>query len=77
MNIKLIFVKLSSFCPVLREWLTYLLLEPIISFRLRIKANQKIHDGQKSGSASAKCGSDKITKFPQLTYLHGMHSLRS
>jgi hypothetical protein len=34
-----------------KEWLTYLLLEPIIPFRLRIKANQKIHDGQKSLSA--------------------------
>ena len=35
-----------------KEWLTYLMLEPIIPFRLRIKANQKIHDGQKNFSAS-------------------------
>ncbi len=32
--------------------LTYLMLEPMIPFRLRIKANQKIHDGHKSLSAS-------------------------
>jgi hypothetical protein len=31
-----------------QEWLTYLMLEPIIPFRLRIKANQKIDDGHKS-----------------------------
>jgi hypothetical protein len=31
-----------------KEWLTYLMLEPVIPFRLRIKANQKIHNGQKS-----------------------------
>ena len=35
-----------------KEWLTYLMLEPIIPFRLRIKANQKIHDGRKNLSAS-------------------------
>ena len=35
-----------------KEWLTYLMLEPTIPFRLRIKANQKIHDGQKNFSAS-------------------------
>jgi hypothetical protein len=35
-----------------KEWLTYLMLEPTIPFRLRIKANQKIHDGQKNLSAS-------------------------
>jgi len=35
-----------------QEWLTYLMVEPPIPFRLRIKANQKIHDGQKSLSAS-------------------------
>ena len=35
-----------------QEWLTYLMLEPLIPFRLRIKANQKIHDGQKSLSAA-------------------------
>lgn len=33
-------------------WLTYLMLEPVIPFRLRIKANQKIQDGQKSLCAS-------------------------
>jgi hypothetical protein len=35
-----------------KEWLSYLMLEPIISFRLRIKANHKIYDGQKSLSAA-------------------------
>jgi len=35
-----------------KEWLTYLMLEPTIPFRLRIKANQKIHDGRKSISAT-------------------------
>lgn len=35
-----------------KEWLTYLMIDPIIPFRLRIKANQKIHDGQKSLRAS-------------------------
>ena len=35
-----------------KEWLTYLLLEPMIPFRLRIKANQKISQGQKSLSAA-------------------------
>lgn len=35
-----------------KEWLTYLMLEPVIPFRLRIKANQKIHDGHKSISAA-------------------------
>jgi hypothetical protein len=35
-----------------KEWLTYLMLEPTIPFRLRIKANQKIHDGQKQLGAS-------------------------
>lgn len=35
-----------------KEWLTYLMIDPIIPFRLRIKANQKIHDGQKSLYAS-------------------------
>ncbi len=35
-----------------KEWLTYLMLEPTIPFRLRIKANQKIHAGQKSLSAA-------------------------
>jgi hypothetical protein len=37
---------------IAQEWLTYLMLEPLIPFRLRIKANQKIHDGQKSLSAA-------------------------
>ena len=35
-----------------KEWLTYLMIEPGIPFRLRIKADHKIHDGQKSFSAS-------------------------
>ncbi len=35
-----------------KEWLTYLLLEPNIPFRLRIKANHKISDGSKSLKAS-------------------------
>jgi hypothetical protein len=35
-----------------KEWLTYLMLEPTIPFRLRIKANQRIHDGHKTLSAS-------------------------
>jgi hypothetical protein len=35
-----------------KEWLTYLMLEPLIPFRLRIKANQKIHEGQKNLYAS-------------------------
>ncbi len=35
-----------------KEWLTYLMIDPIIPFRLRIKANQKIHDGQQSLIAS-------------------------
>lgn len=35
-----------------KEWLTYLMLEPVIPFRLRIKTNQKIHNGQKSLPAS-------------------------
>lgn len=35
-----------------KEWLSYLMIDPIMPFRLRIKANQKIHDGQKSLSAS-------------------------
>lgn len=35
-----------------KQWLTYLMLEPVIPFRLRIKANQKIRDAQKSLSAS-------------------------
>lgn len=30
-----------------KEWLTYLMIEPAIPFRLRIKTNQKIHDGRK------------------------------
>lgn len=35
-----------------KEWLTYLIIHPSVPFRLRIKANQKIHDGQKSLVAS-------------------------
>lgn len=35
-----------------KEWLTYLMIEPAISYRLRIKADHKIHDGQKSLAAS-------------------------
>jgi hypothetical protein len=35
-----------------KEWLTYLLLDPIIPFRLRIKANHKIHDGRNNLKAS-------------------------
>lgn len=35
-----------------KEWLTYLMLEPTIPFRLTIKANQKIHDGHQSISAA-------------------------
>jgi len=35
-----------------KEWLTYLMIEPQIPFRLRIKANHKIGDGQKSLVAS-------------------------
>lgn len=35
-----------------KEWLTYLMIEPEIPFRLRIKADHKISDGQKSLSAS-------------------------
>ena len=35
-----------------KEWLTYLMIEPQISFRLRIKADHKIGDGQKSLAGS-------------------------
>lgn len=35
-----------------REWLTYLMLEPTIPFRLRIKANTNISDGHRCLSAS-------------------------
>jgi hypothetical protein len=35
-----------------QEWLTYLMIDPQLSFRLRIKASHKINDGQKSLSAS-------------------------
>lgn len=35
-----------------QEWLTYLMIEPIIPFRLRIKADHKIGNGQKSLAAS-------------------------
>ncbi|MEI6379369.1 MAG: IS4 family transposase [Cyanobacteriota bacterium ELA615] len=35
-----------------KEWLTYLMIEPVIRFRLRIKANHKIHDGRQALSAS-------------------------
>lgn len=35
-----------------QRWLTYLLLKSLIPFRLRIKANQKIYDGQKSLSSA-------------------------
>lgn len=35
-----------------KEWLSYLLLDPIIPFRLRIKANHKISDGAKNLKAS-------------------------
>ncbi|AUC60539.1 group IS10 transposase [Cyanobacterium sp. HL-69] len=35
-----------------KEWLTYLMIEPQIPFRLRIKADHKIGDGQKSLASS-------------------------
>ena len=35
-----------------KDWLTYLMIEPMIPFRLRIKADHKIGDGQKSLPAS-------------------------
>ena len=35
-----------------QEWLSYLMIEPEISYRLRIKADHKIGDGQKSLAAS-------------------------
>lgn len=35
-----------------KEWLTYLMIEPQIPFRLRIKADHNIGDGQKSLAAS-------------------------
>jgi hypothetical protein len=35
-----------------QEWLTYLLLEPMIPFRLRIKSNQLIDDGRRKLKAS-------------------------
>ncbi len=35
-----------------KEWLTYLMIEPHIPFRLRIKADHKISNGQKSLAAS-------------------------
>ena len=35
-----------------KKWLTYLMIEPTISYRIRIKSNQNIHDGQKSLKAS-------------------------
>jgi Transposase DDE domain len=35
-----------------QEWLTYLMIEPMIPFRLRIKANHKIGDGRKNLPAS-------------------------
>lgn len=35
-----------------QEWLTYLMIEPMIPFRLRIKADHKIGDGRKSLAAS-------------------------
>ena len=48
-----------------REWLTYLMIDPIIPLRLRIKANHKIHDGQKSLCASIifahlQCGQSEV-----------------
>lgn len=35
-----------------KQWLTYLLIEPIISFRLRIRKSDRINDGQKNLRAS-------------------------
>lgn len=35
-----------------KEWLSYLMLEPVIPFRLRIKSNNKIGSGRKALSAS-------------------------
>ena len=41
-----------------KEWLTYLMIEPQIPFRLRIKADHKIGDGQKkSGLINSFCSS--------------------
>jgi hypothetical protein len=35
-----------------REWLTYLMIEPMIPLRIRIRANHQIHNGRKSLKAS-------------------------
>ncbi|WVL02410.1 hypothetical protein Dongsha4_08705 [Cyanobacterium sp. Dongsha4] len=48
-----------------KQWLTYLMIEPQIPFRLRIKANHKISDGRKT--LSAKIVFAHLQKGEQIT----------
>ena len=44
-----------------KQWLTYLLIEPIISFRLRIRKSDRIFDGKKELRARTRMRPSRLT----------------